>query len=643
MRVLVVLAVLALLCKHVDSFHQPRLWFGNMKHRQSSRRLCAMVNSGGFVDDIKQGGLARTLLGLAVGTGLALQPLAANADIDTTSSTPVVAEIAVAESNSVGDSITAKAALPTEGLLKATLRGERSASPAPVKKANILKALQSSSLPSISIDTNAVNVDNLRSALRALPKQWPYLAAVGVAVFVADSVQYNKQLKENVDEQLDQIESLRKKLAASESEGISKEEGLQMMQSRASALQQELAALTSQLDLSSKEIQTLKKAIEKLSNNEQLIRDLEAEAGRLRGEVRALEQIRDNPSSLPVVKALKEQIAMMIERDQLLIQKLKEFLTTNEFLPEGIANMLLVATAPQMLDDILSKGQQQKQVESVTLPAATLHHPEDEAKIHEQSKQINALQSDVDKLKASAAKLEDTLAAYSQDFSQWIEKQSPELLAWMKAKDISSHKFSTNVLQEVVQFYHEKVQESHATNAQKVAQEGTEEAKKLQQQLASREQEMQTMQSTLKQSESTLHSNAERISVLEASQQSLEAQLKQEQHKSKTLSVELEEASKQPPAVAAAAAAAAAVPSVTTSSTSAKKSSKSTASSTSEDDSSEKVKKLESNLESAKVMAKELRNRLGEKELEYNQMVAECKSYQTLPTKRFIRLLNDTF
>jgi len=93
---------------------------------------------------------------------------------------------------------------------------------------------------------------------------------------------------------------------------------------------------------------------------------LEQDNALLRRELTALKaQLKtDGAVALEINRKLQEEVDIRRTRDAALIHSLKRFVTAMDLVPGGIANMILMATAPQILDDIVASASAKKALQS---------------------------------------------------------------------------------------------------------------------------------------------------------------------------------------------------------------------------------------------------------------------------------------
>jgi hypothetical protein len=142
---------------------------------------------------------------------------------------------------------------------------------------------------------------------------------------------------------------------------------------------------------------------------------LEKDNALLKRELTALkERLKtDGAVSMEINRKLQEEVDIGRARDAAVIQSLKRFVTTMDLLPRGVANMILMATAPQILDDIAASASAKN-----ALKNSVVKSKETPVKVEVQKEVV------VEQVNTDAEVAEKVRAAVSSAEAIWREEQS---------------------------------------------------------------------------------------------------------------------------------------------------------------------------------------------------------------------------
>jgi len=142
---------------------------------------------------------------------------------------------------------------------------------------------------------------------------------------------------------------------------------------------------------------------------------LEKDNALLKRELTALkERLKtDGAVSMEINRKLQEEVDIGRARDAAVIQSLKRFVTTMDLLPRGVANMILMATAPQILDDIAASASTKN-----ALKNSVVKSKETPVKVEVQKEVV------VEQVNTDAEVAEKVRAAVSSAEAIWREEQS---------------------------------------------------------------------------------------------------------------------------------------------------------------------------------------------------------------------------
>ena len=260
-------------------------------------------------------------------------------------------------------------------------------------------------LPSVpSVDWNYIRSDF---------RLWPELV---LFILWLDSLKSVRAYKGSMSESADELSKARQEIDVTKSTVESLSSSLSSLYLESSALSSQVADMQLQLMERNQTVGSLTGELSNLLSEAKAASvGLEKDNALLKRELTALkERLKtDGAVSMEINRKLQEEVDIGRARDAAVIQSLKRFVTTMDLLPRGVANMILMATAPQILDDIAASASAKN-----ALKNSVVESKETPAKVEVQKEVV------VEQVNTDAEVAEKVRAAVSSAEAIWREEQS---------------------------------------------------------------------------------------------------------------------------------------------------------------------------------------------------------------------------
>jgi len=260
-------------------------------------------------------------------------------------------------------------------------------------------------LPSVP----AVDWNYIRSDFRL----WPELV---LFILWLDSLKSVRAYKGSMSESADELSKARQEIDVTKSTVESLSSSLSSLYLESSALSSQVADMQLQLMERNQTVGSLTGELSNLLSEAKAASvGLEKDNALLKRELTALkERLKtDGAVSMEINRKLQEEVDIGRARDAAVIQSLKRFVTTMDLLPRGVANMILMATAPQILDDIAASASAKN-----ALKNSVVKSKETPVKVEVQKEVV------VEQVNTDAEVAEKVRAAVSSAEAIWREEQS---------------------------------------------------------------------------------------------------------------------------------------------------------------------------------------------------------------------------
>jgi hypothetical protein len=201
------------------------------------------------------------------------------------------------------------------------------------------------------------SAQGLLEGLRDFLRDYTKLPLVAVAVLVCDSYSFGKDADSARAELSLEMVDLRAQLEAAQAGQADAALSLEALQEEGAGQAVELVRMAELAQVKQAELQALGASLQALSQSLDSSADgsaaLRDQAEVLQGKLDAMKR-----DWVPAAKLLELQgdIADLRQGDEALLSALKAFLTTEGYMPQGLANLLLMGTAPKALQEVLDRG-----------------------------------------------------------------------------------------------------------------------------------------------------------------------------------------------------------------------------------------------------------------------------------------------
>jgi len=255
-----------------------------------------------------------------------------------------------------------KISVPETGLLSTTVR-ERSggAEKQLASSKPFFSGFDPSTITAPALDLKLADIDALRDTIKTLPQNlgnWKFIAGLGALVYVADLLQSSSQMNKLYEDQDEELKIMVAKLSASSKDiadasilreditALAKENEILKAENMAAKLRSEAASGTG-----TKAIEELAAQVNKLTEELKLAKTQLSEA-------RALSTSSSSARPIDFVSAPKEtkMFDVLVAREKSMVEAVRKFVVEEGYFSRGVANMLMSASAPEMLAQAAKAG-----------------------------------------------------------------------------------------------------------------------------------------------------------------------------------------------------------------------------------------------------------------------------------------------
>jgi len=255
-----------------------------------------------------------------------------------------------------------KISVPETGLLSTTVR-ERSggAEKQLASSKPFFSGFDPSTITAPALDLKLADIDALRDTIKTLPQNlgnWKFIAGLGALVYVADLLQSSSQINKLYEDQDEELKIMVAKLSASSKDiadasilreditALAKENEILKAENMAAKLRSEAASGTG-----TKAIEELAAQVNKLTEELKLAKTQLSEA-------RALSTSSSSARPIDFVSAPKEtkMFDVLVAREKSMVEAVRKFVVEEGYFSRGVANMLMSASAPEMLAQAAKAG-----------------------------------------------------------------------------------------------------------------------------------------------------------------------------------------------------------------------------------------------------------------------------------------------
>ena len=294
------------------------------------------------------------------------------------------------------------------GLLTTTRRLPADRLPTGGKSALKLKLPSSIDLPAVpTMDLNSIRTDY---------RLWPELV---LFILWLNALKSARVYKESTANRADEVAKVRQELDYAKSTTDILKSNFSSLKDESSALSRLVADMQLQLIEKNQIIPFLTEELARLVNEAQTTNiGLRQENAVLSKELTALKKQlqNDNTAVLETNRKLQEEIDIRRMRDAELIQSLKRFVTKMGFVPESRSNLIIMATAPQILDDVIASAEAKNAL-------GALETEEDKIKRKVEDQEV-VKETVIVEVNTDAEVAEKITSAVSSAEAIWIEEKS---------------------------------------------------------------------------------------------------------------------------------------------------------------------------------------------------------------------------
>ena len=214
----------------------------------------------------------------------------------------------------------------------------------------------------IELPASVGDVTILRNIIQDVATDWKTWLCFVALILGTDRLQQSRGINNLNQAQREQIESLMSRIATLEKEGWDKSENIKSLENITLTSAKELDLLSKQLSVKTSELEDMRQTLLSLSDlDNQIFSDSKAKIAALQNELldaainadvqkanfqKALEK------SAAELAAAERNIAALQEREAKIIEALKSFLVQQQYLGQGVANMLVAKTVPAVLEQV---------------------------------------------------------------------------------------------------------------------------------------------------------------------------------------------------------------------------------------------------------------------------------------------------